>query len=169
MSTSDSAARPDLSSLPLDTRMNIALAEVVDGATWSGPASDEYLERWVLDDPTDYEDAPPHEPTWAVVLHDGRVFYDGPDCLNDHAAAWSLMVRETAGVKFDSADAVGLLWRVHTAGGDDVLYLDEFPVPFLADRDAAARRAVALTTLTKHADGPHSPIIRPLLEEARHG
>lgn len=107
-----------------------------------------------------------------VSVHDdgGSTSYGLPDPERDPAAAWYLMVRETAGVHFDPPDAVGLWWRRMNCR---MSLRDEGPVPITAecDRDLAARRAVVQAVLHKYAADPAwSDLIRPLLDaEARHG
>lgn len=143
-------ARPDLSSLPVDTRINLVLAELVDEATWDRCDGPRYRPGWrLLANP---------RLCWFIIYDTGESRASGPDYLSDPAAAWALMEREAEDLLELQSGRFRATYR------DRAGHQQNGPIA------GSRARAVALAVLTKYGHGPLAYVIRPLLDEVlNHG
>ncbi|HLM68474.1 MAG TPA: hypothetical protein VK358_13140 [Longimicrobium sp.] len=146
------ATRPDLSALPLATRINIALAEVVDGRFWEHSVLNEW---WLRDGSSGARRSV------AILMPSGDLITTSVfrDYLNDPASAWSLMERERVVVAPEPTGE----WSATAYGSGR--WAD--PPYYSSPRVASPALALALAVLRRHADSPLSSVIQPLLEEAQ--
>lgn len=141
------ARRPDLSSLPADTRINVVLAELVDGAEWEPTP----LGYWLCVGRND-----------VLFTKDGSAASataDFRDYLNHDEASWSLMERETDG--YDTYPRSSVTGPFRCWWYTDAGLIHRVYGPFAE----TLARAVAMAVLTKNAAGPLADVIRPLLQE----
>lgn len=147
MSTTEApATRPDLSSLPWETRVNAVLAELVDGGFWKQEDGAWWMQRQTV--PNSFAHL------WYVDAS-GLPGWTGPffsDYLNDPAAAWGLMVRE--GVSLVAPEPDIPTWCGWASGAGSTEHTEPAHV-------------VALAVLHKYAADPRwADLIHPLLAEA---
>jgi hypothetical protein len=148
---------PDLSHLlagareDCDTYASLVLL-MLGGDVWDRsegtPGSRSDVPRWTL--------GPPEDGGGGIycVWDSGEDWRDAlPYPMHDPAAAWELETRELRG--WDWYPSTGHRFRWHS--GDDANY---WIGPWHLDR----KRAAVLAVLHKHAQGPFSHLIRPLLD-----